>query len=794
MPRLAATRRALIVLASISAVVLCLAALSSAVFLRLSLPQLEGDVRARGLVSPVSVARDARGAPTLTGRSRSDLAWALGYLHAQERFFQMDLQRRSAAGELSDLVGPAALPVDRAARLHRFRHRAVARLATITPQERTVLDAYVAGVNQGLSDLVAPPFEYLLLVKKPQPWRAEDSILVAYAMYLTLQESDGVTERRRGDAIEALGQPMAEFLFPGGTSFDAAMDGSFLPTPAFPSQGLKHAMQAAPVQDVDEAPPIAGSNSFAVSGALSAAGAAIVENDMHLRLREPNIWYRARLKTEEPPLDITGLTLPGAPTIVVGSNGRVAWGFTNSMVDTSDVVILEPADGDVNHYRAPDGPKELHRFEELLCATCAVSERLTVEESIWGPVVGADSKGRKLAYRWVAHDPMAVGLQGSLDLERAQSARDALAIAHRLGVPHQNIVVGDSNGDIGWTVTSVVPRRFGHGGRTPASWANGDKGWSGYLTPEETPTVFNPDNQRIWTANARVVGGEGLQKLGFGGYVHGARASQIRDALLAKPQFGEEDLLAIALDDRGRVLERWRDLLLQCLRSRMGQPRYADLIRQVEKWGGRATPDSIGYRLVRSFRHQLISSIYGGYLTAIPVVATPLARPSAGRFATPQADEPAWRLISEKPDRLVPPGFKSWDEVTEAALAKLLGQIETEAGGKLDAFTWGAASHTGIKHALTLALPALGRLLDPPDEPLAGDLYQPRVAEPGFGASERFVVSPGHEETGVFHMPTGQSGHPLSPYYNSGHSDWVSGRATPFLPGETKWLLQFRPG
>ncbi|MGA9599506.1 MAG: penicillin acylase family protein, partial [Methylocystis sp.] len=293
MPRLAATRRALVVLASISAVVLCLAALSSAVFLRLSLPQLEGDVSARGLVSPVSVARDARGAPTLTGRSRSDLAWALGYLHAQERFFQMDLQRRSAAGELSDLVGPAALPVDRAARLHRFRHRAVARLATITPQERTVLDAYVAGVNQGLSDLVAPPFEYLLLVKKPQPWRAEDSILVAYAMYLTLQESDGVTERRRGDAIEALGQPMAEFLFPGGTSFDAAMDGSFLPTPAFPSKGLKHAMQAAPVQDVDEAPPIAGSNSFAVSGALSAAGAAIVENDMHLRLREPNIWYRA---------------------------------------------------------------------------------------------------------------------------------------------------------------------------------------------------------------------------------------------------------------------------------------------------------------------------------------------------------------------------------------------------------------------------------------------------------------------------------------------------------------------
>ena len=184
---LARARKALIVLASVSGAVLFVAALASAALLRLSLPQLEGDVKAPGLFASVSVARDAQGAPTLSGRSRPDLAWALGYLHAQERFFQMDLQRRSAAGELSELVGPVALPADRAARLHRFRHRAAAVLAAITPGERKVLDAYVAGVNRGLGDLSAPPFEYLLLVRKPQPWLAEDSILVVYAMYLTLQ-------------------------------------------------------------------------------------------------------------------------------------------------------------------------------------------------------------------------------------------------------------------------------------------------------------------------------------------------------------------------------------------------------------------------------------------------------------------------------------------------------------------------------------------------------------------------------------------------------------------------------
>ena len=171
---LARARKALIVLVSMSGSVLFVAALASAALLRLSLPQLEGDVKAPGLSAPVSVARDARGTPTLSGRSRSDLAWALGYLDAQERFFQMDLQRRSAAGELWELVGPAALPADRAARLHRFRHRVAAVLAAITPGERKVLDAYVAGVNRGLGDLSAPPFEYLLLVRKPQPWLAED--------------------------------------------------------------------------------------------------------------------------------------------------------------------------------------------------------------------------------------------------------------------------------------------------------------------------------------------------------------------------------------------------------------------------------------------------------------------------------------------------------------------------------------------------------------------------------------------------------------------------------------------
>ncbi len=790
--RLARAAGALLALLCIAGLLLAFGAFHA---LRASLPRLEGSVTAQELSAPVTVARDAQGVATITGRSRADLAWALGYLHAQERFFQMDLLRRVAAGELSELVGPAALEKDKESRLHRFRHRAEAVLAAMTQEERQALDAYVAGVNRGLRDLAAPPFEYLLLFAKPAPWRREDTVLVVYSMYLTLQDAHGLTERRRADAVEALGQPLADFLFPEGTAWDAPLDGSRLARPALPVAGVRHAAAPRPAETAVE-PALPGSNGFAVGGAISAHGAAIVANDMHLGLREPNTWYRARLVMTggagRPALDIAGVTLPGAPNIVAGSNGRIAWGFTNSYVDTSDVIVLEPADG--KRYRTPEGPRELTRIEERICGTCSRSETLVIEESVWGPVIGVDAKGRKLAYRWIAHDPVAVNLRGALELERAGDAREALRIARRMGVPHQNMVVGDADGAIGWTVTTALPRRFGFDGRTPTSWADGDKGWNGYLSPDETPVVYNPDNGRVWTANARVVGGDALRKLGFGGYAHGARARQIRDDLFAREKFAEPDLLAIQLDDRGLLLERWRELLLRSLDNRREDPRYARLVPDVENWMGRAAPESIGYRLVRTFRLHILSALYDSYTAAMPVLEPPPANKAPPRrLPTNQADEPAWRLLSERPPHLVPPGYPSWEAVIDDALAKTLAALDAEAGGRLQSFTWGRANRAGIHHPLGLALAGMGAVLDPPDEAQPGDVYQPRVASPGFGASVRFVVAPGREAAGLYHMPTGQSGHPLSPYYNRGHDDWAKARPSAFLPGEAKWRLYFGP-
>ncbi len=747
-------------------------------------PVLEGTMPLAGLSGPVAVERDAAGVPVIRGKSRVDVARALGFLHGQERFFQMDLQRRLAAGELAEVTGVPALEFDRRTRIHRFRPRAQAIVEALAPEERALLDAYAAGVNAGLSSLGARPFEYALLLDGPKPWQPEDTILTVFAMAIQLQSLDGRGERQYAEAVETLGQPAADFLFPRGSLWDSPLDGSRLDDPPLPN-AMPRPKQADGSASLEEPPPARGSNAWAVGGALTGTGAALVADDMHLGLSMPNTWYRARLVVEEV-LDITGVTLPGTPITVAGSNGRIAWGFTNSYIDTSDLVLLEPVEGQPpGTYRTPDGPKAVTVVEEQLCARLAGCEALTVEETIWGPVVHTDEQGRKYAYRWTAHERDAVRLAPMLELEQAGTVAEAVGIAHRARIPQQNFVVGDREGSVAWTIIGAVPARFGHDGRVPVSWADGTRGWLGTLPAEAIPVVLNPDDHRIWTANTRVLGGEAYAKLGDGGYDLGARARQIRDALFAKDRFAPADMLAIQLDDSSVMLGFWQEQLLKVLEARAGDKDLAPWLPFVRDWGGRAVPDSVGYRLVRGFRSEFLRLVHEGYLGK-PVAGRGRDRSRYGAHV----EGSMRRLLEQRPAGLVPDGYKDWDAVIDAALAGVKGSIE----GDVKDFTWGERAVAGVRHPLARIIPGLSLLTDPPEQPVPGDTYQPRAQAPGFGASQRFAVSPGHEADGIFHMPGGQSGHPWSPYYLAGHTDWLEGRPTPFLPGPAKWVLTLEPG
>jgi penicillin amidase len=764
--------------------------------LRASLPILDGQGPLAGLEAPVTVERDALGVPTVRGASRLDVARATGFVHGQDRFLQMDLMRRRAAGELSELVGGAALDWDRTIRVHRFRNLARTVLGLAPPADRDILEAYAEGVNAGLAALKDKPFEYIVLATAPSPWLAEDTVLVLFSMFIDLDDWNGRYESAVGLLHDLLPAPMFDFLAPWGTEWDAPLLGAPVVTGPAPGPEVFDLRRTRSAGVPSERPRsqdpdggVLGSNNWAVAGQRTAHGGAILADDMHLGLSVPNTWYRASLVWNDPEQPggatrVTGVTLPGTPVVIAGSNTHVAWGFTNTYGDWSDLVVVEVDPGHPDFYFAPDGRHRFERVPETIAVKGGASQQLEVVSTVWGPVIDRDHLGRPRALRWTAHERAAANFN-LRRLEGARTLEEALDIANSSGIPPENFVCASSDGRIGWTVAGLIPRRVGFDGRLPMSWRDGSRRWDGWLASTEVPRVIDPPAGILWTANARTVEGEALARLGDGGYDLGARARQIRDDLVAHAGVTESDMLAIQLDDRAAFLERWRGLLLATLTAQAvaADPRRGELRSFVERWGGRATVGSVGYRLVRAFRGFVIEN------TMEPLTAVCRSADAGFRYTRlTQLEGPVWRLVTERPPHLLNPAFASWDDQLLAAVDSTLESFH-KLGRSLGDRTWGERNTAAIRHPLFGAIPLVGPLLDMPRDQLPGDSNMPRFQAPAAGASERMVVSPGHEERGIFHMPCGQSGHPLSPFYRAGHQAWVRGEPTPFLPGPAAHTL-----
>ena len=768
--------------------------------LRASLPQLDGEYGVAGAQGPVTIERDARGTPTITGADRAALAYGLGFAHAQDRFFQMDLARRLAAGELSELFGRVAALQDRKARLFRFRQVARAIVAGLDPAQRALMDAYVHGVNEGLASLGSRPWEYWLLRAAPAPWRDEDTMLVVHSMWWQLQYHDFATEQRRqalGEALTArLGAaraaPVLAFLLPAGSTWDAPAEpgAQSAADPAIPGPDLwtmqRETTGIAPVASGPAEPAIdprgIGSNNWALGGALTASGSALVANDMHLGLDVPPVWYRARLRTSDGRYDLNGVTLAGVPALVAGSNGHIAWGFTNSYGDWLDLrwTRCDPAAGT---YRALDGRDARFKGEVTqIRIKGAAPEAMRIQQGAEGVVFATREREGftdcQLA-TWVATQPGATTL-GILALEAATSVGAALAVAPTVGIPHQNMMVGDREGHIAWTLLGRIPRA---GGALRAVSSEP-------IDPALQPRIVDPSPGRLWSANARVVGGTmgaliGDDEVATGvGYDLGARAGQIRDDLFAlEAPATPADMLAIQLDDRALFLAPWRRLFLELLDAAAleGAPRRAEFRRLIAAPMPRAAADSVAYALVRTAHHETVDALWSAVLAAAGL--QPDAYPPPPQFAAT-----AWQLIDARPANWLPPPYADWRGFLLAQVdraAEVLGKT----CGRLEQCGWDRARPVRIAHPLSGALPLVGRLLDMRVPPLPGDHDMPRVQGASFGASERFAVSPGREAEGYLEVPGGPSGHPLSPFYRSGFDDWAQGEPTPFLPGPPRHKL-----
>jgi penicillin G amidase len=765
--------------------------------LRASLPRLDGDVHRMGVVAPVTIDRDSLGVPVIEAANRVDLAFGTGFVHGQDRFFEMDLSRRLAGGELSEVFGELAVQQDEKARLFRFRSVARAALAQATPEQRAILEAYARGVNAGLASLDSRPWEYWVLGSRPAEWLAEDTFLVSYAMWWDLQYNgfdreilrQRINARLQGPECDSGWKCSLNFLYPVGTEWDApnapvgvvnagpvGVSGSVPPPDVL---NVRAGGKAAATVSLPESHGVSadrgiGSNNWAVSGTLTNTGAALISNDMHLRARVPAVWYRARLRIKgtdtQPALDLNGVTLPGAPLLVAGSNGHIAWGFTNSYGNWIHV------------QNAPCDSATSEQVEKI-----RVHGKPTVDFKVISAPAGVllrkDTDGQGCWFvAWLAQQPAATNVNMLL-LERTSSVAQALEIAPTLGIPHQNFVVGDTEGHIAWTIAGRIPVESG------AARALGQSTWT---TPETHPRILDPEIGRIWTANARVTDDPDQQRVIAGvdtsvgsDYDLAARAHQIRNDLLAlKGRAAPADMLRIQLDDRADFLSRWQGLIMQLLdpQATAGHPERAEFRQLIAAWNVRASADSVGYRLVRQFHDRTSRSVWLMVLNALG-----LTDPGE-EYTSSQFEAGLWRLVTDQPLHMLAPQYTDWRQFLLSQVDATLQDLKS-ACPHLAQCPWGSHHPVRIQHPLSRALPLLSGLLDMPRVQLPGDHDMPRVQDGPIGASERFAVSPGHEEQGYIHIPGGQSGHPLSPYYRAGFMDWADGRPTPFLPGASQHRL-----
>jgi penicillin amidase len=691
----------------------------------------------------------------------------------------MDLLRRSAAGELSEIVGNIAINVDKKARFHQFRQRANKAVNNLPEEQKRLLQSYAKGVNLAASEYTAKPFEYILTSTEFTQWLPEDSLLVSYSMYLDLQGGQVERDLVNTVLVDKFGYALLNFLNMQ-SPYQAALDGSIIGGPRADIPSLKIESAGHPSNtDIKSgllsfnsiAEPLdIGSNNWAVTGALTDSASAMVSDDMHLSLRVPPIWYRAQLNynANGNKTTITGVSLPGTPIVIVGSNGHVAWGFTNANLDNVDWIKLN----DDTKTKIVTEVIKLKDGEQVL----------DIEMSKYGPVRTINDK--RYALVWVAHQDYAVNMS-IMEMAKAQNLEEAFAVAEKVRIPVQNLMLADAQGNAGWRPVGAVTAR-----KTPTLFAIDEEDYSDLwlLQEPDLPTHINPSHGRLWTANARAISADDFLRYGDGGYAVGARGLQIRDRLFEKKSFNEKDFYAIQMDNEARFIMPWHTKLINILNKKPDL--YAKDIEILAQWKNCACTESIGYTLARRYRSTIINSLLAPIYNGIK--DTDLALESALRSIEPAI----WQLLDNEAMGWLPNEFTSYNDFLfasyESTRAELVEQYDANPD-TLEGLEWGNVNKLKVQHPFASQLGPLAGLLNMPEVDGFGDSYMPAVQLPKYGASQRLIVRPGNEDKGILTVPGGQSGHPLSAFYTAGFMQYAQALDTPLLPRESKHTIIISP-
>ena len=746
-------------------------------YLRQSLPQTEGELRLRGLREPVEVLREQNGIPHLFARSVADAYFALGFVHAQDRLWQMEIDRRIASGRLAEALGPAALEVDRLFRTLGIRRAAKANFERFDADSKQLLEAYSAGVNAFLAMHPVLPPEFWILGVRPEPWTPVDSIAWLKMMAWDLGGNWRTELLRMSLAPRLPLSALQEFLppYPG----DAPLRLPDLKKLYAPIEGTPTEVSLL------RAPQGLGSNSWVVSGARTRSGKPLLANDPHLGLTAPSVWYLAHLHA--PGLDAIGGTLPGVPGVIVGRTDRIAWGFTNTGPDVQDL-YLEKLDAS-GGYLTPEGARRFAVVEETVKVKGREDEHLSVRISRHGPVVSdawqraldATPRGYALAFQWTALAQDDLTLQASLKLSQAHDWPSFLAIGRNLAVPQQNVTYADVDGNIGFIAAGRVPVRKPQNdlhGLAPAPGWDARYDWAGTIPYDELPRAFNPPQGSIVTANQKIVP-PGYRHFITSEWEPPYRAQRI-EALLA--QTAKHDAASF-----GRIQadvasgELW-GLLPQLLKTQPRSERARDALRRLAAWDGTMDAMRPEPLLAMAWWRELSRALYADELGAL---FRPYWSTRAPFVVAALANGSAWC------DDVRTRRTESCDEVLAESLEKALDDLERRYGADSAKWTWGEAHAADHQHRPFSRSRLLAPFFDI-DVPFGGGPYTVDVGAMDFSdeahpyatrhaPSLRAIYDLADPEASLFIQSSGQSGNVLSPLYRSFAKPWAEGRYLPML-------------
>lgn len=750
-----------------------------------SLPASAGTFQVQGVARRVEIVRDRHAVPHISAESEADAQFALGFVHAQDRLWQLELNRRVAAGTLAAILGPDALEEDRFFRTLGVRAAAARELEQLDGGTREALDAYARGVNAGVQALRGrlPP-EFILLRCAPEPWTPLDSVawlkIVAWGL-----GGNWASELERLQLSERLSREQLAELWREAPLPRLELDrlyGSLAPAAG--------ALLQAPGATRSHAP--LGSNNWVVDGSRSRSGRPLLANDPHLDLTAPALWYLAHLHT--PDHGVIGATVPGLPGVILGRNEHVAWAFTNTESDTQDLFIERLTAHDPAQYETPSGPRPFERRRELIEVKGRQAVVLDVRSSRHGPILSdaAPSVSKLLppdtvlALAWAALEPGDRTLQFPLAAGRARNGAELAQAARDFHVAQQNIVYADGAGDVGFIAAGRIPLRSPDNelkGKLPAPGWLARYDWQGWLPFAELPRQHNPATGRIVTAN---------QDITPPGYAHWLtsewappyRAERIAALLDAEPRHDVHSFASIQLDVSSGIAAALLPLLLQV---EPGDAEQREILERLRSWSlemsAHAPEPLIFAAWVRELGRVVCEDELGDLFEQLWSETPELLR----NVLRNEGGQGRWC------DDIRTPAVESCALSLRVALQRALEQAREQQGPDWTAWRWGHVHRASFEHMPFSGVPLLSGWFGI-ELPVAGDGESINVAgySPGdddgpfisrYGAGYRAIYDLAEPERSVFVSSTGQSGNPASPHYRDLTELWGRGA---FIPMSTR--------